>query len=159
MDNNKSNKPIIIIDTREQLPYQFSNQVVSERAKLFYGDYSVKNFETTIVLERKSLDDLVNTISPARGNRKRCDRFFLQLIAMRDNYKSRIVVVEGLPQDIVNHKYTAKVNPKTILTIVEKITNYYVPVHFAGRREFACKFVEEWLLNEWIKHVKDDFIK
>lgn len=46
----------VIIDTREQLPYDLSPMRM-EPGTLSEGDYSVKSFEDVISIERKSLPD------------------------------------------------------------------------------------------------------
>lgn len=54
--------PIIIIDTREQLPYSFPSSWPTVRQSLTTGDYSLLGFEDCVALERKSLDDLLGCI-------------------------------------------------------------------------------------------------
>jgi len=59
-------KPIIIVDTREQLPFtftRFSNWIAeTNKKKLDDGDYSVQGMEHLLSLERKSLADLIATL-------------------------------------------------------------------------------------------------
>ena len=49
--------PVIIIDTREQIPWEFRD-LPTEPGTLDTGDYSVSGLEHLIAVERKSLDDL-----------------------------------------------------------------------------------------------------
>jgi len=53
---------VIIVDTREQLPYRFSN-IPSIRRKLDFADYSVKGFESMVAVERKSVSDFYGSIT------------------------------------------------------------------------------------------------
>jgi ERCC4-type nuclease len=59
-------KPVVLVDTREQLPLSFErfpNWIAGERrATLKTGDYTVEGMETALVLERKSLGDLIGTL-------------------------------------------------------------------------------------------------
>ena len=55
----------IIIDTREQEEYSFSCS--STKKKLAAGDYSIEGFENRVAVERKSLDDFVNTVIRAEN--------------------------------------------------------------------------------------------
>lgn len=67
--------PIIVIDTNEQLPYTFQEQVARGevgivQASLYTGDYSLVGFENRVSVERKSLGDAFGTIG---GGRDRFD--------------------------------------------------------------------------------------
>ena len=53
----------IIIDTREKRPWSFKSQL---HKALKHGDYSIYQGTTKIVIERKSLIDLVGTLSGQR---------------------------------------------------------------------------------------------
>lgn len=55
-----SDKPIIVVDTREQRPYSFDEARVGGvvHAALPAGDYSLLGQETRIAIERKSLADV-----------------------------------------------------------------------------------------------------
>lgn len=53
----------ILIDTREQLPYQFEN---SEVGTIPVGDYSICGLENHVAVERKELNDL--NVSYLRGD-------------------------------------------------------------------------------------------
>jgi ERCC4-type nuclease len=63
-------KPVVLIDTREQSPFDFSrfpNWIADQRKqKLHVGDYSVEGMEDLIVIERKSLSDLITTLMQQR---------------------------------------------------------------------------------------------
>ncbi len=50
-----------VIDTREQTPLTLS-PLLSMRATLTTGDYSVRGLENVIAIERKSLSDLVSCL-------------------------------------------------------------------------------------------------
>jgi len=52
---------IVLIDTREKLPFQFGNDINTVKTKLEVGDYSLKNLEHLVAVERKSLDDFINS--------------------------------------------------------------------------------------------------
>ena len=63
-------KPIVLVDTRERYPFDFSrfpNWVADEkRQTLKVGDYSVEGMEKLLVLERKTLTDLISTVIQQR---------------------------------------------------------------------------------------------
>lgn len=57
---SRASKPILVIDTREQRPYTFTDSRVGGvvHAALPAGDYSVQGCEMQIAVERKSLPDV-----------------------------------------------------------------------------------------------------
>ena len=83
---------IIIIDTREQLPLDFSiyPDVNVERATLKTGDYSLKGYENQITIERKSLSDFVGCVGFGR------ERFKKELERMRDYDFSAVIIESSL---------------------------------------------------------------
>lgn len=80
-------KPTIIIDTREQTPWTFS-RFPTECGTLPTGDYSIKGLTRLIVVERKSLPDLLGCIGHDR------ERFTAELQRLR-GYRFRLVIIEG----------------------------------------------------------------
>jgi DNA excision repair protein ERCC-4 len=127
----------IVVDTREQLPYQFDPARVSTvRRALPAGDYSLVGFETRAAIERKSLDDFVGTVIRARF------RFEDELLSLA-GYELGCVVVEASIADVLEHRYRAGVHPNAVLGAAFAIVvDHRVPVFFAGERFFAQRFVE-----------------
>ena len=130
---------VIITDSREQLAYRFENP--SEVAALACGDYSIKNLEDCISVERKSLDDLISCLSNDR------DRF------ERELFKGRALdylclVIEATLEDIAMHKYRSEMLPKAaIQSLVAFSVRYRLPIWFAGTREYAQRLTESILLK------------
>lgn len=79
---------MIIIDTREQSPYQFpgSGTIGFKEAALKWGDYSLEGGEKIIAIERKSFGDYVNSVSSGRLNR--------QLLKLSENVESPILMLD-----------------------------------------------------------------
>ncbi len=127
----------IVVDTREQLPYQFDPARASTvRRALPAGDYSLEGFETRAAVERKSLEDFVGTVIRARF------RFEHELLSLA-TYDLGCVVVEASMQDVLEHRYRAGVHPNAVLGAAFAIyVDHRVPVFFAGERNFACRLVE-----------------
>ena len=63
-------EPVVVIDSREQHPWTFSN-LSSEPGTLDTGDYSVRNLTHLISVERKSLSDLLSCVGIHRDRFKR----------------------------------------------------------------------------------------
>lgn len=90
-------KPIVLIDTREKSPFDFTrfpNWIAEgKRQKLKAGDYSVQGMEDLLVLERKTLTDLITTLIQQRS------RFF-KVCEKLAQYRWRALFVEASYEDI-----------------------------------------------------------
>jgi len=90
-------KPIVLVDTREKFPLNFSrfpNWIAQEkRQKLKIGDYSVQGMENLLALERKTLTDLITTLIQERK------RFF-KLCEQLAQYRWCALLVEASYEDI-----------------------------------------------------------
>src|SRR5262249_54816037 len=67
----RSPRPVVVVDTREQNPLDFSRFegwfAGIERRALNLGDYSVAGLEDDCVVERKDVADLVHSLSTGRA--------------------------------------------------------------------------------------------
>ncbi len=86
-------KPQIIVDTREQLPYRFPDDV---RQALDVADYSAVGVEHLLRMERKSLKDLLGCIGGGR------ERFKRSLDRMK-YYPMRYLILELTLENLVDH--------------------------------------------------------
>lgn len=144
---SRASKPILVIDTREQRPYTFTDSRVGGvvHAALPAGDYSVQGCEMQIAVERKSLPDYINTVVHAQ------ERFGREL-ALLKTYPRAWIVVEGSLDDVVQGRYDSRVTPQALLAMTASLmTRYGIPVLFAGDRPSARALVEE-LLVQWHAH-------
>lgn len=133
----------IAIDTREQLPFEFSPAVAVVRATLATGDYSLVGMEDQVAFERKSLDDLVNSVI---HDRKRFAAELARLAPM----KHRAVVVEAAVADVVNRRYRSEAHPNAVLAAANAIFLHYgVPVLFWSDRPHARLLLEDLLTRIW----------
>ena len=135
---------IVVIDTREQLPYDFTGydvQVV--RATLPAGDYSIPGAEHLAAFERKSIDDLISCLM---GSSR--ERFARELSRLRP-YHVAAVVVESSWQDISRGRYTSNMNPQSALqSLIAMQVRYGVPFMFAGDRK-GGEYVTHGLLQKY----------
>ena len=139
-------KPIIVIDTREKEEFSFHGERVAIiRRALPAGDYSLEGFEDRIAVERKTLDDFVNTVIRGR------ERFRRELQKLT-GYESACVVVEADLADVVSRDYHAGVHPASVLGALSSIlVDYGIPVFFCSNRQVACLFTECYLLRFYRK--------
>ena len=121
---------LILIDTREQLPYQFIDKdCTTEVCTLTVGDYSLPGLTDKVAIERKSLDDLINCfMGPNR------DRFEKELQKLR-YYEVAVVIIEGNQTDILKGSYTSQMLPQSAMeTISAFYIRYRVPFLFCSDR-------------------------
>ena len=118
----------IIVDTREQLPFDFERfGVETVRQGLTAGDYGIVGMP--VVVERKTGEDLYSCMTVGR------DRFERELERLR-SYEFSAVVVENLEQDLLCGMY-GKMSPRSIkATLVAWLTRFGVlPYSRVGRAD------------------------
>ena len=136
---NKTFDKTIIIDSREQLPIKFSKNIKTITAGLKFGDYCIEN-KTDIVLERKSLSDMIGTLS------KNIDRFRAELTKAKEANSSLFILVECDYEDALNfdkkdwiRRFT-KVKPYFIWHQIRDLIQQFPHIQFlfcGGRPETA----------------------
>jgi DNA excision repair protein ERCC-4 len=145
-------QPTIIIDTREQLPYAFSSGVKTVVAGLPYGDYSLAGLEQEIVIERKSLGDLLGSITRER------ERFERELKALR-TYRLAVLMIEADWGSILTGNYRAAVSPAAVIgSLMAFVSRYGVVPVLAGDRGTAEILTERILCLEAVR-IERDFKK
>ena len=139
----RASKPIIVIDTREQRGYTFASDRIGGvvHTALPAGDYSLQGYETQIAIERKSLDDYVQTVVHAQ------ERFARELSLLRA-YPRAWIVVEATLDDVLQGRYASRAHPQSVLGLTAALmTRYGIPVLFASDRPSAIALVETLLLH------------
>jgi DNA excision repair protein ERCC-4 len=167
---------VVVVDTREQIPYMFGQVPCDEReikagriasvqngvaclpvptvvAGLKQGDYSILGYEDQIAIERKSKEDLYSTIASGRD---RFERELARLNSMGGKLAQGTrgyVVVEAEISDIVNEPPPfTKLRSKTILRSVIAWQHRYpfVKWWFLPGREVAEVIVYR-TLDRWYR--------
>ena len=135
----------IITDTREKLPYDFTtHRGPVDTEALETGDYSVEGFEDVFAVERKSLSDLIRTVTWGRKN-------FEAELDRANSLAEFVVVIEAYPDDLANHieEYGRKVHPNSIFGSLKAWEKYRgVPFYWCGSRENAEQVTLD-LLTDW----------
>lgn len=140
-------KPIVLIDTRERTPLTFArfpNWIAGEKRKaLRAGDYSVEGMEQLLVIERKSLTDLITTLMQQRA------RFF-EMCEKLTKYRWRALLVEASYEDIKT-EYGADLNtsahPNAVSGSLDALeAKFGIPVIYTSRyRPLAEEKAASWL--------------
>ncbi len=131
----------IIIDTREQLPYEFEGNTV--RKKLDTGDYSIVGFENQITVERKTKADMYGCIGKGRK------RFIAELERMAEFDFAFIIIECTLKRFLTKPKHSS-VNPLSAIgSLLTWEIRYGVRVKFASDREHGRALTQALLKKFW----------
>ena len=143
---------IILIDSREQLPFSFAGYEASpEVATLPVGDYSLPGFEDRIAIERKALDDLVGCLMG-----KDRERFERELSKGR-HYEFFGVVVEATLADVTNGRYRSEMKAGAALqSILAFQVRYRTSFIWAGNRQ-AAEHVTYSLLSKYLRELAERY--
>jgi len=134
---------IVLIDTREKLPFQFGDDIVTVKTKLEVGDYSLKGLEHLVSIERKSLDDFINSTI---HNKRRFTQNLMDLTRM----EHKAIVVEASLKDVFMHRYKSKTHNQAVFGIVAAISGKWkIPVFFWENHAYAQMMVEKYLKTIW----------
>jgi len=141
-------KPIVIVDTREKNPFDFSrlkNWIAEERSQaLKVGDYSIEGMEELLVLERKTLTDLITTLIQQR------ERFFKQCEKMT-KYRWRALLIEASYEDIKSpydqDEYNTSAHPNAVSGTLDALeARFGIPVIYTSLyRPLAEEKAASWL--------------
>lgn len=125
----------IVRDSREQSPFHFDGPryegVALIQGTLSTGDYSIVGLENRVAVERKSLPDLIGSISHGRA------RFERELQRARGLDAFMVVVEAPFPQ-LAAGNYLSKMDPKAaIQSVYSFMSRYRVSFHFAESKAWA----------------------
>lgn len=121
-------QPVIVIDTREQMPYVFKN-VPTVKDGLKTGDYSLMGYLRSITIERKSLQDFVSSLTNDRERfEKECERL--------SQYTGKFIVVEATYEQISQPYSFCDAHPNSILgSMAGLMLKYGINVVLVGDRK------------------------
>lgn len=142
-----SNLPPIIIDTREQLPYDFGGHPSYIRT-LKTGDYSLEGLENLVVIERKRHEEFIGCLG---NDRER----FQNEIERGSTFRRLHVVVEASLWSVINCRYDgypSAMHPNAIRGTIFAWENRYdwLRFWFPGDRETAQIMAEGLLRRAWL---------
>jgi len=140
----------VLVDTREGLPLfvngSFKNWLKKVHVKtLQTGDYSVLGYEDRITLERKTLNDLVGTIT-GEVNRPR----FLREVNRMASFSHACIMIEASREDVKTLYSFAdgvKAHPNSVIGTLDAIACKYphIQIAYMSNRHLAEEFAASWL--------------
>ena len=120
----------IVIDSREQIPYEFSGVECIVKG-LSSGDYSIENLEDEVAVERKNLSDAYGSIGVGR------ERFERELARLSEMTYAAIVIESSLKDFLVAPAYS-DLNPKAAIgSLLAWSVKFRLPIFFCGDRAHA----------------------
>lgn len=146
---------IVVVDSREQkckhiTDYFDSKKIPYEIEKLSFGDYTLKTncfdscreiyLQDICTIERKaSLNELSSNFA---HERERMEREF-----MRSRGKVWLLVENAYYEDIVNHKYDTKYNPKSFMATLKAFeARFNLSTHFQKDAAYSGHFIYQTLI-------------
>lgn len=141
----------ITVDTREQTPLDFARyEAVVEPGTLEVGDYAPAGLDHLCAVERKSLPDLVASLTWER------ERFERELRRAR-GLEAFAVVVEGNLAQVRHHDYRSKAAPHVILQSMCAFSVRYGVTWIwaddpAGAAYFAFHFLRQFVREAEVRY-------
>jgi ERCC4-type nuclease len=143
----------VVVDTRENKPYQFPGVDSVVEKELDVGDYSLTGFEDTFAVERKTLDDLATSLGSDRNR-------FEDEIIRAQSLSEFVVVIEAESDAVYDYagtgacpNYYSAIYPNSIIGTVEKWPSKYETLDFcwagnrAGGRQETLAKLDKWYLE------------
>lgn len=130
--------PRLIVDTREQTPLMFRH-LEATRGTLQSGDYSVAGLEEEFAVERKSVADLVGSVTRDR------DRFSRELHRLR-GFRWKYLLIVGTEMELARLAAQGRVkNPLQVKnSILAFSTRYGLQSVWVDNPDAAAHVVESW---------------
>lgn len=141
------NEQVFLIDSREKKPLLIKPSKV---VGLPEGDYTLEGVQHSAIIERKSLNDLIGSLTYGRN------RFFRELHRM-DSYDLRAIIVDDASWgDLFNGNYRSQASPDSMVgSVMSIIVDFKMPIIFCGDRKMAAKIVRKLLLYYKLKYAGD----
>lgn len=156
---NNLNTIKIYQDTREQTPLKFNCEV--EVMKLPCGDYAPsKEYYSDVVVERKSLSDLVGTLTAGK------ERFYREIEKASEMGLYLVVLVEELYSEVLvytsTNKFSKKVNGAHIFHEIREICGLFDNIQFlfSGNRRRSSDLIEKiFRMGNSVRSLDLEFLK
>ena len=149
----KTPKPVLLIDTREQDPFEFSRfrgwfEGIEKRA-LKLGDYSIAGLEEVCAVERKGLSDLVQSFSSNRPA-------FVERLRAISCLPHRLLVITASLSQIKSPYPHCQVNPNRVVqSLVAALAGLGIPFLCTDTHELGEELVASYLyqvfLYRWLE--------
>ncbi len=135
----------ILIDTREQTPWSEHFAGPWQPATLPCGDYSLPGMSEIVAVERKSLPDLISSLTHGRKR-------FEQELKLARRYWRFWIIVEATAGDVLRGDFGphTRANPRAVWESCAAFAVRYAPIVFGGDAR-TCAALCESLLRKSIR--------
>ncbi len=142
--------PILLVDTREQIPFRFSRFAGwftrIEKKALKLGDYSVAGLEHICVVERKDLSDLVHSCTADRSA-------FIDRLRLMAQYPHRLLVITSALSQVKSPYSHSRIDPNRITQfLVATLAGLQVPFVCSETHELGEELVASYLYQVHLYH-------
>jgi ERCC4-type nuclease len=143
----KTPRPVVLVDTREQNPFDFSRFegwfAGIEKRALKLGDYSVAGLEDHCVVERK---DLVHSLTTGRS-------VFLDRLRLMSRYNHRLLVITASWSEVKSPYTCAGGSPNRITqSLIAALAGLQVPFLCSETHELGEELVASYLYQVHLYH-------
>jgi ERCC4-type nuclease len=143
-------KPVLLVDTREQDPLDFSRFrgwfAGIEKRPLKLGDYSLAGLEEFCVVERKELGDLVQSFSTNRPA-------FVERLRAMSEVPHRLLVITASWSQVKSPYPHSKVAPNRIVqSLIAGLAGLRVPFLCSETHELGEEIVASFLYQVFLYH-------
>ena len=146
----RSPRPVIVVDTREQNPFDFSRFdgwfAGIEKRALKLGDYSLAGLEDDCVVERKDLADLVHSLTTNRS-------VFVNRLRLMSRYSHKLLVITAALSEVKSPYALAGGNPNRITqSLIAVLAGLGVPFLCSETHELGEEMVASYLYQVHLYH-------
>jgi ERCC4-type nuclease len=143
-------KPVLLVDTREQDPFNFYRFrgwfETIERRPLKLGDYSIAGLEKVCAVERKGLSDLVQSFSTNRP-------VFVGRLRAMSVLPHKLLVITASLSEVKSPYPHGPVNPNRVLqSLVAASAGLGVPFLCTETHELGAELVASYLYQVFLYH-------
>ncbi len=128
----KTPRPVVLVDTREQNPFDFFRFehwfAGIEKKALRIGDYSIAGLEEICVVERKDLSDLIHSLTTNRP-------VFIHRLRLMSQHRHRLLVITAALSQVKSPYPQTSTSPNRIICTEthelgeELVASYLYQVH------------------------------
>jgi len=146
----KTPRPVLLVDTREQNPFDFSRFdgwfAGVEKKALPLGDYSVVGLENHCVVERKELSDLVRSCTIDR-------EVFVRRLRRMAEYPHRLLVITSAMSQVKSPYSYSKIDPNQVTQfLIAAMAGLHVPFLCSETHELGEELIASYLYQVHLYH-------
>ena len=146
----KTPRPVILVDTREQNPFDFTRFegwfAGIEKRALKLGDYAVAGLEDECVIERKDLPDLVHSLTTDRS-------VFVHRLRLISHYPHRLLVISAALSEVKSPDACGVGNPNRITqSLIAILAGLRIPFLCSETHELGEEVVASYLYQVHLYH-------